>query len=110
MLRALIYGIIASGALLIGAALAVVLGGPAGDDESEPEHQKRDRRIERVTLAVMAFGAGVLLCTLAFDLMEDATTKAASTTSHWASFQARSCSLSLIHISEPTRLGMISYA
>ena len=75
MLRALIYGIIASGPLLIGAALAVALGGPAGDDESEPEHQKRDRRIERVTRAVMAFGAGVLLCTLAFDLMEDAYNK-----------------------------------
>jgi ZIP family zinc transporter len=74
MFKALIYGLIASGALLIGAVIAVFLGGPAGD-ESEPEHQKRDRRIERVTRAVMAFGAGVLLCTLAFDLMEDAYNK-----------------------------------
>ena len=74
MLKALIYGVIASGALLIGAVLAVVLGGTAEDETSAAE-LRRDKRVDRVNRAVMAFGAGVLLCTLAFDLMEDAYNK-----------------------------------
>ena len=74
MLKALVYGIIASGALLIGAAIAVWLGG-TGEGELTPAEFKRDRRVDRVNRAIMAFGAGVLLCTLAFDLMEDAYSK-----------------------------------
>jgi len=74
MLKALIFGIIASSALLIGAVLAVVVGG-TGEEEVSPREAARDRRVDRVNRAVMAFGAGVLLCTLAFDLMEDAYNK-----------------------------------
>lgn len=74
MVKAIVYGIIASGALLIGAIMAVVFSGPAVEERT-PAEVKRDLRVERVNRAVLAFGAGVLLCTLAFDLMEDAYTK-----------------------------------
>lgn len=55
MLKAALFGFIAGSALLIGAILGLYL------------------HIGRRTLAtIMAFGAGVLICTLSFDLMEDA--------------------------------------
>lgn len=75
MLKAFIFGLIASGSLLAGAVLAVVLGGPGMDSQSDESGDRREKIVDRVTRAVMAFGAGVLLCTLAFDLMEDAYAK-----------------------------------
>lgn len=52
------YGLLGGSALLLGALLGMYL------------------KISRRTIAViMAFGSGVLLCTLAFDLMEDAYAK-----------------------------------
>jgi zinc transporter, ZIP family len=75
MLKALIYGVIASGALFIGAVIAVLLGPPKDSSHETPKEKRRDDRVDRINRAVMAFGAGVLLCTLAFDLMEDAYNK-----------------------------------
>lgn len=75
MLKALVYGLIASGALLIGCFTAVLIDRHSSSDRSEDEIERHELVIERLTRAVMAFGAGVLLCTLAVDLMEDAYTK-----------------------------------
>ena len=66
MLKAILYGTIASSALLIGAVVALALG-------DLPE--RRQRTVEKVNKAIMAFGAGVLLCTLSFELMEEAFQK-----------------------------------
>jgi ZIP family zinc transporter len=63
MAKAALYGFIASGALLIGAVVAALL-------RNLPEQDQRT--VEKVNKAVMAFGAGVLLCTLSFELMEEA--------------------------------------
>lgn len=75
MLKALVYGIIASGALLIGSVVALIVGnrGAASGDETAIEHH--ELIVERANRAIMAFGAGVLLCTLAFSLMDDAYAK-----------------------------------
>jgi ZIP family zinc transporter len=54
-LRALLYGLLAGGALLLGAVIGI--------------YSKPGRR---VVALIMAFGAGVLLCALTFDLMEEA--------------------------------------
>jgi ZIP family zinc transporter len=70
MLKALVYGLIASSSLFIGAVLAVILGKPGRGGRLSAE--RREMVIDRATRAVMAFGAGVLLCTLSFDLIEDA--------------------------------------
>jgi ZIP family zinc transporter len=78
MLKAVIYGLIASGALLIGAVLAVLLSRPSSGSsgaQTDGGPPRREQIIDRVTKAVMAFGAGVLLCTLAFNLMEEAYKK-----------------------------------
>jgi ZIP family zinc transporter len=72
MLKALIFGLIASGALLIGSIIALLLGDSGDGSPVAPGSGKRERITDRVNRAVMAFGAGVLLCTLAFSLMEDA--------------------------------------
>lgn len=66
MPKAIVFGLIASGALFLGALVSVFL---------KDLPQKHQRTVERVNKAIMAFGAGVLLCTLAFDLMEDAYAK-----------------------------------
>lgn len=66
MLKAILYGLIASSALLIGAVVALALG-------DLPE--RRQRTVEKVNKVIMAFGAGVLLCTLSFELMEEAYAK-----------------------------------
>ena len=83
MLKAFFFGLIASSALLLGAVVAVGLNrftAPRGESPACPvgEKEKRARRevvIDRVNKAVIAFGAGVLLCTLAFQLMEEAYRK-----------------------------------
>jgi len=54
-LEAGLWGLLAGGALVFGAAIAWVVRVP-----------------QRVVAAVMAFGAGVLISTLAFDLMDEA--------------------------------------
>jgi zinc transporter, ZIP family len=66
MLKAILYGLIASSGLLIGAAVAIWLS-------DLPE--RRQRTVTKVNKVVMAFGAGVLLCTLSFQLMEEAFQK-----------------------------------
>ncbi len=66
MWKALLYGFIASSSLVIGAIIAVVLG-------DLPE--RRQRTVTKINKGVLAFGAGVLLCTLSFNLMEDAFRK-----------------------------------
>jgi ZIP family zinc transporter len=66
MLKAVLYGFIASSALLLGAVTAVMLG-------DLPE--RRQRTGQKILKVIMAFGAGVLLCTLSFDLMEEAFQK-----------------------------------
>jgi ZIP family zinc transporter len=55
---ALVWGLVAGGALIIGAALAWFA-----------------RPSQRVVAAVMAFGAGILISVIAFDLMEEAFEK-----------------------------------
>jgi len=82
MLKAVIYGIIASGALFIGSVLALWLNRryppgdePSGEDDKPPAPDRSQVVIDRITRAVTAFGAGVLLCSLAFELMEDAYVK-----------------------------------
>lgn len=55
MLRAILFGFIASSALLIGALIGLF--------------SKLNKKIIAI---IMAFGAGVLICTLSFDLMEEA--------------------------------------
>ena len=55
MIDALIVGLVASSSLLIGAAIAIV-------------HQVRERTLG----LVMAFGAGVLISAVAYDLVADA--------------------------------------
>lgn len=66
MVKAVVYGLIASSSLLIGALIALGL-----DDLPE----KRQRTVDKVNKGVLAFGAGVLLCTLSFNLMEEAFQK-----------------------------------
>jgi ZIP family zinc transporter len=66
MLKALIFGLVASGTLLIGALVALALG-------DLPE--RRQRTVEKTNKVIMAFGAGVLLCTASFELMDDAFKK-----------------------------------
>jgi zinc transporter, ZIP family len=66
MVKAVVFGLIASSSLLIGALIAVALG-------DLPE--RRQRTVDKVNKGVLAFGAGVLLCTLSFNLMEDAFQK-----------------------------------
>ena len=66
MFESLYLGLIAGGALFIGSAVAVLL---------KRSYAGHKRAIERTTKTVMAFGAGVLLCTLSFNLMEDAYQK-----------------------------------
>lgn len=58
MLKAGLLGLFAGSSLLIGAFLGIYLKIP-----------------RRVIAVIMAFGAGVLICTLAFDLMEEAFKK-----------------------------------
>lgn len=66
MLNATLYGFIAGSALFIGAVAAVLL-------RDIPDRHKPT--VEKVNKSIMAFGAGVLLCTLAYDLMLDAYNK-----------------------------------
>ncbi|MDP9443784.1 MAG: ZIP family zinc transporter, partial [Actinomycetota bacterium] len=54
-LEAALWGLVGGGALVIGAAIAWVVQVPS-----------------RVVATVMAFGAGVLISTLAFELMDEA--------------------------------------
>ena len=68
MLKAFVFGLVAAGALFIGALLAVLV---SRKDTSE----RREQLIGRANRTIMAFGAGVLLCTVAFELMEDAYKK-----------------------------------
>jgi zinc transporter, ZIP family len=75
VLKALVFGLISSGSLLLGCLIAVWIGGRGKGSGDSAEVERHEQVIERVTRAVMAFGAGVLLCTLAFDLMEDAYNK-----------------------------------
>ena len=55
MLAATIYGVLASAGFLVGVAIGLVVSPP-----------------RRVVAAVIAFGSGVLVCALTFELMEDA--------------------------------------
>jgi zinc transporter, ZIP family len=75
VLKALVFGLISSGSLLLGSVVAVMVGGRGKGSGDASDIAQHELMIERVTRAVMAFGAGVLLCTLAFDLMEDAYNK-----------------------------------
>jgi ZIP family zinc transporter len=66
MLKAFLYGLVAGSALLLGAGTAVLL-------RDLPAHDKKT--VEKLNKGITAFGAGVLLCTLSFDLLEDAFVK-----------------------------------
>lgn len=66
MAKAVLFGLAAGSALLIGALVALAL-------DRLPE--RRQRSVEKINKAVMAFGAGVLLCAVSFELMEEAFQK-----------------------------------
>ncbi len=66
MQEALIYGVIAASSLIIGAAIALPLNNLPDDMQTT---------VEKVNRTIMAFGAGVLICTVAFNLMGDAFAK-----------------------------------
>lgn len=66
MKQAALFGFIAGSALFIGAVAAVLL-------RDVPE--RHQQTVQKVNKSIMAFGAGVLLCSLSFDLMEEAYQK-----------------------------------
>jgi len=68
LLKAFVFGLIAAGALIIGELLAVLV-------DRKDTDERREQIIARANRTIMAFGAGVLLCTVAFELMEDAYKK-----------------------------------